>query len=74
MTIPLRHRLFWSVVGGAIIFAIDWSGFDRMNVDLFVPKAFEEMWWHFPAWVAAIFVAMTFYRDPDDDGPRGLEL
>jgi hypothetical protein len=62
-----RERAGWSLTIGLFAFLMDWSGYDRLNPSLFVPKALTDVWWHFPAWVAGVFVAMLFIRDDDDD-------
>jgi hypothetical protein len=58
---------------GTFAFVMDWVGYDRFNVDLFVPRAFSDVWWHWPLWVGLCFGGLMVYRG-DDDGPRGLGL
>jgi hypothetical protein len=42
---------------GLFFFAIDWSGFNKWDPDLFTPKPFREIWWHLPLIVALVFSA-----------------
>jgi hypothetical protein len=68
---PLRLRVVLSLVFGTLAFIFyDLSGYDRLNVDLFVPRPFVEVWWHFPLWVAGIFAILTLYRNATNDSPR----
>jgi hypothetical protein len=69
-----RERSFCSLALGSFIFVMDWSGYDRFNVDLFVPKALKDVWWHLPALIAGIFVTLEVYAYFNDDGPRSLGL
>jgi hypothetical protein len=65
---PLRSRAVLSLVLGTLAFIFyDLSGYDRLTVDLFVPRSFVEVWWHFPLWVAGIFAILTLYRTVADD-------
>jgi hypothetical protein len=58
---------------GAICFILDWSGYDRFNVDLFAPKALADVWWHLPAWIAFWFIGWTVAsRNADQDAPTRL--
>ena len=33
---------------GLMFVAVDWSGFNKWQPDLFFPKSFREIWWHLP--------------------------
>lgn len=40
------------------IFAMDWSGFNKWQPDLFFPRPFRDVWWHFPIIGAVVFCAL----------------
>jgi hypothetical protein len=66
-TMRLHLRVKLSFVLGAVCFVLfDCLGYDRLTIDLFHPRPFAEVWWHFPLWVAANFVILTVYRYADD--------
>jgi len=43
-------------------FAMDWSGFNKWQPDLFDPKPFRDVWWHFPLILALVFCALRLLR------------
>jgi hypothetical protein len=47
-------------------FAIDWSGFNKWNPDLFAPKPFRDVWWHLPLIVALVFSAYYVLKRAQD--------
>lgn len=55
-----------------MLIANDWSGFDKLQPDLFFPKPLREVWWHFPlemgaAWVGVYFIARREGWIDEDD-------
>jgi hypothetical protein len=57
MTAPIIEA--GAVFGIALFFfAIDWSGFNKWDPDLFSPKPFRDVWWHFPVILALVFFAI----------------
>jgi hypothetical protein len=66
-----QERLLLSIALGLLFLAVDWTGYDRFDIWLFHPKAFVDIWWHFPVAVAIIFVVTGLRAD---GGPRGLGL
>ena len=49
-------------------FAMDWSGFNKWQPDLFFPKPFRDVWWHLPIIVALVFGAVHVLNRKDDAG------
>jgi hypothetical protein len=55
---PTRGELLlWPVAIALFAFALDWSGFDKSQPDLFFPKPFSEVWWHLPLFLAGLLLA-----------------
>lgn len=62
------------VEGGAVLaialffFAMDWSGFNEWQPDLFFPKPFRDVWWHFPIILALVYCTLRLLNRKADDG------
>jgi len=49
-------------------FAMDWSGFNKWQPDLFFPKPFRDVWWHFPIILALVFCALRVLNQKNRAG------
>lgn len=68
--IPSAVMRVGALMVGLLIFAFDWSGFDKWQPDLFFPKPFREVWWHLPIEVGIplviVFLIERSVRDRED--------
>jgi hypothetical protein len=44
------------------LFAVDWSGFNKWDPNIFFPKPFRHVWWHFPILLLLTWFAVTLFR------------
>jgi hypothetical protein len=45
-----------------VVFVFDWSGFNKWDPDLFNPKPFREVWWHFPVILTFVFLVVHAHK------------
>jgi hypothetical protein len=64
-----RLRELWpfGVLIGLLIFAADWSGYNKWHPDLFFPKPLSAVWWHLPIELVVGIIIVAVW--PSSPGP-----
>jgi hypothetical protein len=55
-----------AIIVGLVLFALDWSGFNKYQPSLFMgPKSFARIWWHLPLEIVGAYVLLRVLYPPD---------